>query len=97
MECNSGYHFLDDEVIKLSVNMPLHLKQKFNLFQPGERFGMITEGKSIIRKIAIKAGLDKKIVYRTETGSEFNGKYYKKIIKNFGTQKSFKFFKYKGK
>ena len=29
--------FLDDEVIKLSVNMPLHLKQKFNLFQPNEK------------------------------------------------------------
>ena len=54
------YPYLDDEIVRLSVNMPLHLKQKFRIFQPNERFGLITEGKSIVRDIAVKSGLEKK-------------------------------------
>ena len=78
------YPYLDDEIIKMSVNMPLHLKQKFNIFQKGERFGLITEGKSIMRDVAKKLGLNEEIINRREVGSNFNDKYYKIIIDKFG-------------
>ena len=56
--------------------MPLSLKQKFNFFQFGERFGKITEAKSIVRDIALLAGTPRKIVYRNEVGSPFNSSQY---------------------
>ena len=78
------YPFLDDEILKLSVNMPLKIKQKFNFFQFGERFGKITEAKSIVRSLAKKIGVPKKIYNRNEVGSLFNNFYYKKLIGQWG-------------
>lgn len=78
------YPFLDDEILKLSVNMPLRIKQRFNFFQSGERLGRITEAKSIVRSLAKKIGVPKKIYNRNEVGSPFNNIYYKKIFKHWG-------------
>ena len=78
------YPFLDDEILKLSVNMPLRIKQRFNFFQSGERLGRITEAKSIVRSLAKKIGVPKKIYNRNEVGSPFNNVYYKKIFKHWG-------------
>ena len=78
------YPFLDDEILKLSVNMPLRIKQRFNFFQSGERLGRITEAKSIVRSLARKIGVPKKIYNRNEVGSPFNNVYYKKIFKHWG-------------
>ena len=78
------YPFLDDEIIRTSVNMPLKIKQKFNFFQSGERFGKITEAKSVVRSLAKKIGVPKKIYNRNEVGSPFNNEDYIKIFKNWG-------------
>lgn len=64
--------------------MPLRIKQRFNFFQSGERFGKITEAKSIVRSLAKKIGVPKKIYNRNEVGSPFNYVYYKKIFKHWG-------------
>jgi len=60
--------------------MPLHLKQKLNFSQFGDRFGLFVEGKSICRKVVLRAGVPKEIVYRREVGSPFNSIGYMRTI-----------------
>jgi asparagine synthase (glutamine-hydrolysing) len=84
------YPYLDDEIIKLSVNMPLHIKQRINFFRGltgnGKR-GVFIEGKSICRDVATMAGVPKEIVHRRETGSPFNSiNYMRTIIKHWSLE-----------
>ena len=85
------YPYLDDEIIKLSVNMPLRLKQRINLFRGfsnREKLGVFIEGKSICRSVSNRAGVPNNITYRREVGSPFNSSgYMTEIIKNWNFQR----------